>query len=188
MNSRLFIESIGSEELLRVNAHSNDIAAVEHISNLNRRCEVLAWRAIVRRELGEQVNILYDEYGAPQVDLSDTCISVSHSKGEVAVLISNTPCAVDIEHSNRDFRRVASRYLSEREFALADEHNLFADMWCAKEALYKYHRKGGLDFVEDIKIVEYNDSKALFVATILGGEPIVVKIKREGNLAIALIE
>lgn len=188
MSSRLFIEGIGSEDVLRTNGNSNDIAAIEHISNLNRRCEVLAWRAIVRRELGSQVNIFYDEYGAPQVDLSDTYISISHSKGEVAVLISDTPCAVDIEHVDRNFRKVSGRYLSEEESTIAEQKDLFAEMWCAKEALYKYYRKGGLDFVEDINILEYNHSENLIVATILGGEPIAVQIKREGNLAIALIK
>ena len=52
MSSRLFIENIGSEEALIAKAHSEDVAFVERFSNEGRRCEVLAWRAIVRRELG----------------------------------------------------------------------------------------------------------------------------------------
>jgi phosphopantetheinyl transferase len=173
--------------MLRKCANSVDIAAVTHISNKSRRCEVLAWRAIVRRELGNDVHIGYDEYGAPQVDIHDRYISVSHSRGVVAVLISDTPCAVDIEHKDRDFRRVASRYLSDREREIAEQNNLFAEMWSAKEALYKYHKRGSLDLVKHIRIDEYNPSKNMFVATILDGEPIEVAISNNGNLTIALI-
>ena len=187
MSSRLFIENIGSEEVLREGAHADDLCLVDSFSNQSRRCEVLAWRAIVRRELGADVQIDYDEYGAPKVDMPATYISVSHSKGDVAVLISDAPCAVDIEQTNRDFCKVASHYLSERELDLAKEYNLFAEIWCAKEALYKYHRKGGVDYVEQISILDYDAEYQLFKASICGGDPVVVRLKREDNHSIALI-
>ena len=187
MASRLFIESIGLEDTLRSGATHDELSAVEYISNEGRRCEVLAWRAIVRRELGQGVKISYDEYGAPQVDTPGTYISISHSRGEVAVAISDQPCAVDIEHLNRDFRRVAGRYLSSLEQTLAERYDLFAEMWSAKEALYKFYKKGNLDFVRDVVIESYSSADNLFVATILGGSPIEVEVKREGDLVIALI-
>lgn len=188
MSSHLFIENIGSEEVLREGVHADDLCLVDSFSNQSRRCEVLAWRAIVRRELGADVQIDYDEYGAPKVDMPATYISVSHSKGDVAVLISDAPCAVDIEQTNRDFCKVASHYLSERELDLAKEHNLFAEIWCAKEALYKYHKVGKLDFIRDVVIREYSPQKGLLTATICNGEPIVVELSRSGELAIAIIK
>lgn len=187
MRSRLFIESIGSEENLRRGATAEELLAVASISKESRRCEVLAWRAIVRRELGEGIRISYDEYGAPQVDMPNTYISISHSKGEVAVLISDSPCAVDIEHFNRDFRRVADRYLSDAERSIAEQYDIFAEMWSAKESLYKYHRKGGLDLVRDIVIKSYSISNYSFIASLCGGEDVVVELRREGNLVVALI-
>jgi phosphopantetheinyl transferase len=188
MGSHLVIESVASEEMLRSVAVAEDVAFVESFANADRRCEVLAWRAIVRRELGEGVRIFYDEYGAPKVELPDTYISVSHSRGTVAVLFADRTCAVDIEQTNRDFRRVANRYLSQSEQMLAEQYDIFAEMWCAKEALYKYYSKGSLDLVRDISIVEYNAETGMLIATILGGAPIDVTVKREGNLVIALID
>ena len=187
MSSRLFIENIDSEELLRERVSSEDLAFVENFSNHGRRCEALAWRAIVRRELGSTVEIGYDEYGAPQINAEGKYISVSHSKGVVALLLSDSPCAVDIEQTERDFGKVASRYLSDTERAIADEYDIYAEMWCAKEALYKYYKKGELDLVRDLTISEYLADESVFVARILNGEPLKVEIKREGNLAIALI-
>lgn len=188
MSSHLFIESIGSEEVLRECANSADTAVVEHIANRNRRCEVLAWRAIVRRELGAEVQIGYDEYGAPQVDTPNRYISVSHSKGVVAVLISDAPCAVDIEQTNRDFCKVASRYLSDNERVIAEQNNLFAELWCAKEALYKYHKVGKLDFIRDVVIRDYSPQRGVLTATICNGEPISVELRNNGELAIAIIK
>jgi phosphopantetheinyl transferase len=187
MSNRLFIEKIGSEEALMAAATVDDRAAVECFANARRRCEVLAWRAIVRRELGEGVTISHDEYGAPEVSVSDTCISVSHSREHVAVLLSEIACAVDIECVDRDFRRVANHYLSDAEQRLAEQYDIYAEMWTAKEALYKYYKKGGIDFIRDVKISEFHPEQGLIVATIFGGKPIEVHIKREGNLSIALI-
>lgn len=187
MSSRVIVERIATEEPLKQMAAAEDCAFVAQFSSATRRAEVLAWRAVVRRELGEGVNIFYDEYGAPQVDTPDCYISVSHSREFVAVVIADKPCAVDIEDAGRDFRKVASRYLSVQELQLAESENLFAEMWCAKEALYKYYRKGNLNFAEDISVVKFNAEEGYFVAIILDGEPIEVEIKKEGNLVVALI-
>ena len=188
MANRLVVESVASESVLRDGAVAEDIDFVETFANADRRCEVLAWRTIVRRELGRGVEIFYDEYGAPKVDVPNTNISVSHSKGSVAVLFSDNPCAVDIEHTNRDFRRVANRYLAQSEQKLAEQYDIFAEMWCAKEALYKYYKKGNLDLVKHISIGDYDSDRGVLRCSILGSEPIGVKIEREGILAIAVID
>ena len=186
MSSRLVIEPIASEEALRECATAADLAFVEQYGSASRRCEVLAWRAIVRRELGAEVPISHDDYGAPKVDKPNIHISVSHSRDRVAVLFSKGACAVDIESVERDFRRVASRYLSAEEQALAERYDIFAEMWSAKEALYKYYKKGRLDLVKHISIGAYESG--VLKCSILGSESIEVKIKREGDLVIAVID
>lgn len=187
MSSHLVIAKIGTIEELRHSATSDDLHLVEEFGSENRQREALAWRAIVRRELGAECRISYDEWGAPEVDVKNTFISVSHSKNQVAVLFSDAPCAVDIEQAERNFRKVASRYLSDDELALAESKALFAELWCAKEALYKYHKKGGLDLVKDIKIVEYDSEKSRFVATILDGEAVEVALSRQVDIVVAQI-
>ena len=81
----------------------------------------------------------------------------------------------------------AIRYLSAEELALAESQSLYAELWCAKEALYKYHKKGGLDLVDSIKILDYDSEKSLFVATILDGEPIEVALSRQADVVVAQI-
>ena len=187
MGSRIVIEPIASEVTLRESATAEDLAFVEQFGSISRRYEVLAWRAVVRRELGCDVEISHDEYGAPMVDNPNIYISVSHSQDMVAVLFSDSKCAVDIESVERNFGKVAARYLSSEEQQLAEQNNLYAEIWCAKEALYKYHKKGGLDLVKDISIETYDVDRGVLQAVILGGEPVEVKIKREGHLVVAVI-
>ena len=188
MGSRLFIERIGELEELRKGATSEDLCFVEQFSSENRRREVLAWRAIVRREVGEKCRIFHDEWGAPMVDVENVYISISHSKEWVALLISDRACAVDIEGVMRDFRKVSSRYLSEQERRMAEDNDAYAEMWCIKEALYKYHKKGELDFVRDLSILDYDADGGVATASICGGAEIKVTIKRDDNLAVAIIE
>lgn len=186
MSSRLVIEPIASEEALRECATAADLEFVEQYGSASRRCEVLAWRAIVRRELGAEVAISHDDYGAPKLDNPNTYISVSHSRDRVAVLFSDRSCAVDIEQIGRGFRRIANRYLSQSEQVLAERYDIFAEMWSAKESLYKYYKKGRLDLVKHISIGAYESG--VLKCSILGSEPIEVKIKREDNLVIAVID
>ncbi len=188
MSSRLVIEPIASEEALREGATAEDLAFVEQLGSASRRSEVLAWRAIVRRELGTEVTISHDECGAPRVNTPDTFISVSHSRDRVAVLFSEARCAVDIESTERDFRKVANRYLSAEEQNVAEQNDLYAEMWSAKEALYKYYSRGGIDFVRDVAVAEYDSQRGVLLCTIFDGEPIEVRVRREDNLVIALID
>ena len=62
MSSRLFFEPIPSLQELETVVATQDLCAVEALTAPARRAEALAWRTIVRRELGEQVVIAYDPF------------------------------------------------------------------------------------------------------------------------------
>lgn len=159
----LLIAPIGECAALELRADSRDLRSVEGISSQKRRAERLAWRALLRESIGEDVEIEYEESGAPIVKNSPyKHISVSHCRDRVAVLLSLWPCGVDIECRDRDFCRVAERYLSAEELKLSlsgalPREEFLQLAWSAKEALYKLHRSSGLDLRGDI-CVEHIDS------------------------------
>lgn len=185
--SSLHIVAIASEEQLRQGACAEDVEAVSHFASEHRRREALAWRAVVRQQLGTRCHIAYDEWGAPVVDTPDTHIGVSHCDKFVAVIISDTPCAVDIESCERNFANVAARYMTDRERQICSDSDWEAMVWCAKEALYKYHRKGGLDFRGDVKIVSYDATSQLIVATLPDHDTIAVRVaKHEGHIVASI--
>ncbi len=102
---------------------------------VSRRAEWLAWHAIVRRHLGRDVSISYNENGAPQIvgapppGKAIGYLSISHTVGWVAVLWSPSPCAIDIELRNRPISpTLKTRY--------SDVSSI--EDWCKKEAAFKY--------------------------------------------------
>ena len=190
MSSRIIIENIASEEQLRASASADDLAAVSHFGAASRRCEVLAWRSVVRREVGE-CRIGYDDCGGPTVTdaLGNQLlyIGVSHCRDRVAVILSERPCAIDIETVGRNFVGVACRFLMPAEMLLISEDGLLGPMWCAKEALYKFCRDRSLNLKDDIQIVECR-ADGYFVARVRGGESIAGRWWVEDEYIIAIVE
>lgn len=135
---------------------AQDIASASRFQNERRRNEHLAWRRIVRRELGREVVIDYDDTGAPCVDTPNIYISIAHCPERVAVAIAEERIGVDIESRERNFLAAASRFMSKEERALCHDEDWAAMVWCTKEACYKYHGKRGIDLLDDIRIEYYN--------------------------------
>lgn len=187
MSSRLCIECIPPLEPLAAEAHPDDAAAAATFASQRRRREFLAWRAVVRRMVGNDVRIGYDEWGAPVIVGSPLHIGVSHSRDHVAVIVSDEPCAVDTESLSRDFSKVMRRYLSDGERALSPHPDFPAAAWCAKETLYKLYRRGGLDLLSDLRIVAVDFDRGEIRGTVLGGEPIAMRMEyRDGDMAVSV--
>ena len=144
-SAKLFIERPLSEEELLALSGEAERRIVADFGTEARRREALMWRHIIHRELGSNAKIAYNDNGAPILENRTEHISVSHSADFVAVIISDQRCAIDIERLDRNFERVATRYLNPDEEALSDDSRLRAVAWCAKEVLYKYAGERGLD-------------------------------------------
>lgn len=150
-----------------------------------RRAEYLSWRTVVRRLLGADVQIGYNEIGAPVLKNRNLHIGVAHCEGRIAVCISERPCAVDIEPEGRDFRRAASRYLAPEERALSGDELLPAAVWCAKETLYKYSGRTELDLLRDIRILQVDVAVGTIRGRIENGEPIALTLlRRDGFIVV----
>lgn len=155
---RLYIEPPQTEEETSAWTTDEEVAQAAAFRNERRRREFLTWRAIVRRVLGCHTRITYDELGAPSLPDGEAYVAVSHCSGRVAVCLSPNRCAVDIERANRDFSRVAARFLTPDEAALSSDSRWPGLVWCAKETLYKYARRRNLDLLRDLRIVSVRPS------------------------------
>ncbi len=84
--------------------------------------------------------IEYSPCGAPFIAGNPFRFGVSHTSDKAALIIADTPCAIDIERADRNFSRVAARILTDKERELTtecNEPNALGLMWCAKETIYK---------------------------------------------------
>ena len=165
---------------------ASDVASASRFQNDKRRREHLAWRRIVRNELGRNVIIEYNEVGAPVVDTPNTCISVSHGGERVAVAIADEPVGVDIEALDRNFDHIKERYMTAQEVALSDNDNWPAIVWTAKEAIYKLYGKREVDLTKDIRITSFDAAEMLLTAEVRDTKGIVVEVKIiENSVAVA---
>ena len=119
MTLRCILAPLASPDTLRGQVTDADWAAAAAFPP-RRRAEYLTWRAVVYRELGA-VPIGYDAAGGPVLIGDPRHIGVSHGGGHAAVVISDRPCAVDIESETRRFTRAAAHFLTPAEAALGDD-------------------------------------------------------------------
>lgn len=155
---------------------AQDIASAARFQNERRRNEHLAWRRIVRRELGRGVDIGYNEVGAPMVDVPGIYISIAHSADVVVVAIADGRVGVDVESVERNFSRAADRYMSDRERMLSDDDRWLAMVWCAKEACYKYYGERGVDLRDDIVIESYDEERRCLGVRLADGSVVEIEI------------
>lgn len=187
MGSNLYVEPLLEEAAAAEKATPQERETARALRSPQRRREYLSWRAIVRRELGP-VGIDYSREGAPLLtDRRNLHLSVSHCPGWVAVYISNTPCAVDIELKTRDFRKAIPRFLTADEHSLSDDPLWPGMVWCAKEALYKFARQPGLDLLRDLRIESYDPGKSEAKGRIKNGTPVRISVRCHGDLIVASV-
>ena len=107
---------------------------------------------------GDAVEITHEESGKPVLD--GWHISISHTKGYAAVLLSkNHEVGIDIEYVSERVKRIADRFLRPDEQAENTIDLLLH--WCAKEAVYKLYSEQDLTF-QQMKIVDLQTESDFF--------------------------
>ncbi|MDR0547748.1 MAG: 4'-phosphopantetheinyl transferase superfamily protein [Dysgonamonadaceae bacterium] len=114
--------------------------AIERMGESRLR-EWLAVRVLLKKMLGEEKEIAYTAFGKPYLADGSYHISISHTKGFVAVVVDKEhPVAVDIERIAPRVENVCSRFLNEMEESRLSKDNRLIHLllhWSAKETLFK---------------------------------------------------
>jgi 4'-phosphopantetheinyl transferase EntD len=122
----------------------------------SRRREWLSVRLLLKNLTGEEKEIGYLPSGKPYLADNSYHISISHTKGYVAVILHPTKeVAIDIEHLSPRVEKIRSRFMSEEE-----ERNLSPDNplihlmlhWSAKECLFKRINQEEVEFQTQLHI------------------------------------
>jgi len=133
------------EELLQL----SHVISTADFNTEKRKKEWLASRLLLN-EINPNYSISYNTFGTPELS-NDSNISISHSKGLVAIIISQKQVGIDIEEISEKALRVSSKFVSTKNLkALTAEKATL--IWCCKEAIYKWYQKGDVDFIADIKL------------------------------------
>lgn len=152
------------DELLSMLPHSEDYRAEStRFTSAYRRLEWLSVRVLLYVMLGEEKQICYLPSGKPCLADGSFALSISHTKGYVAVLLAEAGCEVgiDIEQYGDRVRKVASRFMRSDESAGCYEGNDLWGLllhWSAKETMFKCMNAEGVDFKEHLCISPFEVS------------------------------
>ncbi len=141
---------------LQLKQHELDVIA--SLSNGKRALHWLSTRLLLRTMLNtsEYIDCRMDDHGKPYLVNSDAQISLSHSYDYAAVIISkDKKVGIDIELIKHKIKSIKHKFLSDLELAqkqIGDNTNGLYVCWCAKEAIYKWNGRKGLEFKQHIHI------------------------------------
>jgi len=106
-----------------------------------RKKHWLATRLAIRAIKKEDHSIIYDEHGAPWIEIEGWEISISHSGEWVAVLLSKKSLlGVDLQVFNSKINNIAKKFTCTKEFENWQENNnedYLHALWTIKESVYK---------------------------------------------------
>ncbi|WP_410222214.1 4'-phosphopantetheinyl transferase family protein [Pedobacter sp.] len=162
------------EELIKgLQLKQHEIKVIDSLSKGKRALHWLSTRLLLRKMLDtpDYIDCHIDEHGKPYLVNSDTSISLSHSFDYAAVIISrNKTVGIDIELIKHKIKLIKHKFLSDLELAqkqIGDNTEGLYVCWCAKEAVYKWYGKKGLEFKQHMHIKPF-------------------KLKKEGSLVVTV--
>lgn len=135
---------------------------VSDIKNDKRRIEHLAGRFLLMH-LEEEFplhTIHKDEHDKPRIPEDQFHFSISHSWPYVAVAVDPVDSAgIDIQIWHPRMDQIKHKFLSESEQeTMCHDAKYFTLAWCAKEAVYKWYGRRGIDFKEHLPIAYFSTS------------------------------
>jgi phosphopantetheinyl transferase len=157
------IEECWEELLSRFERPEMYLPFLNQFKSEKRKAEWLSVRLLLKELLETETAIAYRDTGAPYLPDSSFHISISHTKGFAAVLLSpDKSVGIDIEYCTERIQRVKSRFLRKDEFALLPKNpstNELLVCWSAKETAFKMTEQQTADMQEDIHIIDFKPSR-----------------------------
>lgn len=138
------------------------------LKNATRKLEFLASRVALQHLFGKPIEVTYLPTGKPQLANENGYISITHTKGYVAIAHHPTcEVGIDIELPTERFKKLYTRFLNPQEQELLFDptdlsHVLLA--WSAKEALYKIIGSQAVDFANQLAIECIHEAESHIVA------------------------
>jgi 4'-phosphopantetheinyl transferase len=130
------------------------------IKNEKRRMEYFAGRYLLLH-LEEEFplhTIQKDEHDKPRIDENRFFFSISHSWPYIAVVVDpRNEAGIDIQTWHPNIGDIQHKFLSPDEQQMfQNDPKLLTVAWCAKEAVYKWYGKRGVDFIGHLPIENFN--------------------------------
>ncbi len=130
----------------------------------SRLHEWLAVRVLLKTLCGEEKEIAYHPSGRPYLKDDSYYISISHTRGYVAVALHpSREVGLDIEQYGTRVKKVSSRFIrpdEEPSVRNGDEIYTLLIHWSAKETLFKLMNTAEVDFIEHLHILPFTPTES----------------------------
>lgn len=124
------------------------------IKSEKRKTEFIACRIILKNLFDCELELKHHKSGRPYIKEAKH-ISISHSKGYIAIVLGKENMGIDIEQPQEKILKLIPRILSETEliqFQQKPSIEHASKLWGTKESVLKYLGDKNLNYREDIKI------------------------------------
>lgn len=142
---------------------------LQRFSADNRKMEWLAVRVLLATLCGEEKRVAYTSIGKPYLEDESFRISISHTRGYVAVALHpSKEVGIDIEQYGEKVRKVRHKFLIPEEDANISKEDEITHLllhWSAKETVYKMLGIEDTELKQHIRICSFApQEKGIFIA------------------------
>ena len=134
------------------NYHPNIYSYKSHF----RINQILHTKRIVKKMVGNNIELVQDANGKPHLTGSNKYISITNHKNYIAVMIANFICGIDLESTKRNYLKIQHKFSHTKDFVSKDNSDL-ALVWCSKEVLYKSIGTPLISFKKNLFINKNNE-------------------------------
>lgn len=153
--SKVFLWKITEDfnELFRnVALKDTSLARLEKMKSEGHQKGFLAVRMLLQYAGYDDFDLYYDEFGKPHLK-DGTHISISHSFGFAAIVLSDANIGIDLEQIKEKIVRLAPRFMDVSHLENLSESDTMKKatvVWGVKEAIFKLKNEVGISFQEHI--------------------------------------
>ena len=143
-------------------ARADAETSINNIGSNRRALELLTTRITLIQLLGRATVILNRDDGKPYLKDNSYQISISHTKGYVAILLhKDCPVGIDIETISNRVENIAHRFISDKEYINPNKKTIHLLLhWSTKECLYKIINEQGVDFKQQLHVTPFEPTSS----------------------------
>ncbi|MCR5497944.1 MAG: 4'-phosphopantetheinyl transferase superfamily protein [Paludibacteraceae bacterium] len=169
-----------AEDLLSLFSEKKGLyqSEVERHKSVKRRQEYLSVRVLLLDALGHECDVFHDEMGKPSLPEEHLRISISHTKGYAAILLSPLrEVGLDIEQFSDKVFHVRDKFLRAEEKQIIDSTDRIQLLlcWSAKEAVYKLYEGLRPEYWEQITIKALDMDQCVILAEVEDRPPVTLR-------------
>ncbi len=127
--------------------------------SLEHKRGFLSVRSLLQAAGYNDFDLTYDEFGKPNLN-DGKHISISHSHGFSAIIVSNEKCGIDLEMCREKIILIADKFVEEGfEFPNKDDKQDYISRltvdWGIKESVFKIRNEPGISFKQHISVTPF---------------------------------